>query len=123
MIGTATSHSARARRRDLLTSPEGRRGHGAPSPATAREATARGSPPPTPGRAVSGAALAAVEDLVAEVLEPERRVVGAALGRLADAGAHHLADEHGVISLLDRLDEAALHVGRRAREDGRPRRA
>jgi hypothetical protein len=40
---------------------------------------------------------------------------------LAHARVYHLADEHRVIALLDRADEAALDVGGGVREDGRAR--
>src|SRR6188474_1428334 len=68
-------------------------------------------------------ALAAVEDLVAELFEPERRVVCAPLGLLAYSCVYDLADENRVIALLDRADEAALDVGGGVREDGRARAA
>src|SRR5581483_8761704 len=69
------------------------------------------------------AALAAVEDLLAEVLQPERGFVGPALRLLLDAGVDDLADEDRVIALLDGADQAALDVSRRVVQDRRAGRA
>src|SRR6266508_5154324 len=62
---------------------------------------------------------AAVEDLVAELLQPERGVVRAALGRLREPDVDHAADEHRVIALLHSLLQRALDVCRRVGEDRR----
>ncbi len=63
------------------------------------------------------APLPAVEDLVAEVLQPQGGVVGPALGRLREPGLDDLADEDGVIAHLHRRLQRALDVGRRVGED------
>src|SRR4051812_35153658 len=75
------------------------------------------------GRSSRAEPLAAVEDLLAEVLEPERGVVWAACRRLCDAGLDDLADEHGMVALLYRADQAALDEGRRVLQDRRAGRA
>src|SRR5919106_2615338 len=62
-------------------------------------------------------ALPAVVDLVARVLQPQRRVVGAALRLLRETGVDHAADEHRVVAFFHRRFERALDVGRRAPED------
>src|SRR5262249_27345759 len=61
--------------------------------------------------------LPTVEDVGAEVFQPQRGVVGSALDALGEAGVHDFGYEHGVVATLDRVDEAALHEGRRVLQD------
>ncbi len=78
---------------------------------------------PRPGRTPVLEGLAAVENGVAQILEPKGGVVGPALGLFSDAGIGHLADEDGVVPDLDGLAQLALHPGRAGKKEGRARRA
>src|SRR5512139_758851 len=61
----------------------------------------------------------AVEGLLAEVFEPQRRVVGPAADLGGDAGVDHLADEDRVVAHLDRARQPALDEGRHRGQDRR----
>src|SRR5262245_9914882 len=61
---------------------------------------------------------AAVESLLAQVLQPQRRVIRATVGLLGDARVGHLADHDRMIAALDHVDELAFDVRRRLLEDG-----
>src|SRR5262249_60136005 len=112
---------------------EGRRFRGAGDAAGALARPRRRAPPSLALRvfaknyarpvAAPGPGSAAVEDVRAEVLQPEGGVVGPPFRRLAHAGLHHLAHEDRVIAALDALPEPALAEGGRPVEDGRTRRA
>src|SRR5262249_59097053 len=67
--------------------------------------------------------LASVEDLVAEIAQPQRGVVGSPLGRLGHAGLDDAADEDGMVRLFDRRLKRALDERRRVGQDRRSRRA
>src|SRR5439155_18432513 len=63
--------------------------------------------------------LAAVEDFVAQLLEPQRGIVGATVDRLGEPDLDDPADEHRVIALLDRCLERALDERRQVGQDRR----
>ena len=80
-------------------------------------------PRPRGGHPASGQGLAAVEDVVAEVLHFEDRDVGAAGDRVRHVRLDDFGDDDVVVALLDDAGDLALDRGEGGVEDRRAVRA
>src|SRR5438552_1761760 len=65
--------------------------------------------------------LSPVERLLSEVLQPQCGIIRSSRDLARDTGIDDLADEHGVITLLDGADQRALDKGGGVGQDRRSR--